>query len=143
MRDAVRAAGGDFSQDELTVTIRKPEPVKYEQSFEGLKPVRKTVLKKRFSDEISINFNGNSIVVEGNVVRTGHDASDYVAHLEAYLDGEKIEVFDMPHDYLKRKYEVFSRYCFGSGDHTLRLVLTNPHPDYVINAQEMLVYDNE
>lgn len=143
MRDAVRAAGGDFSQDELTVTIRKPEPVKYEQSFEGLKPVRKTVLKKRFSDEISINFNGNSIVVEGNVVRTGHDASDYVAHLEAYLDGEKIEVFDMPHDYLKRKYEVFSRYCFDSGNHTLRLVLTNPHPDYVINAQEMLVYDNE
>ena len=143
MRDAVKAAGGDFSADKLSITIRKPEPVKYEQSFEGLKPVSKLVLKKRFSDELSLDFNGNSIVVEGSVIKTGHDESDYVAHLEAYLDGKKIETFDMPHNYLKRRYELFSKYCFGSGNHTLRLVLTNPHPDYVMNAQEMVIYDKE
>lgn len=49
----------------------------------------------------------------------------------------------MPVDYVTRKYELFSRYCFGSGHHTLRFEWLNPHPDYVINAQTMLIYDNE
>ena len=49
----------------------------------------------------------------------------------------------MPYDYITRKYELFSKYCFASGYHTLKFVLKNPHPDYVINAQTMLVYDNE
>ena len=61
----------------------------------------------------------------------------------AYLDGELVEDFVMPFDYITRKYEVFSKYCFGSGHHTLKFVLLNPHKDYVINAQEMVIYDED
>jgi len=125
----------------LEIMVEEPVPVAFEQSFEGLKPVAKVVLKKRFSDELTLAFDGNSIVVEGSVVRTGHDNSDYVAHLQAYLDDELVEDFLMPIEYLTRKYEVFSKYCFDSGHHTLKLKLLNPHPDYEINAQEMVIYD--
>lgn len=133
----------DVVDGALQVTIEEPQPVRYEQCFEGIKPVGKVVLKKRFSDELTLEFDGNSIVVEGSVVKTGHDESDYRAHLQAYLDGELVEDFVMPFDYITRKYEVFSKYCFESGHHALRLVLLNPHPDYVINAQEMVIYDKE
>ena len=133
----------DLQDGVLTFTVEAPEPVRFEQSFEGIKPVGKTVLKKRFSDSLTLEFDGNSIVVEGSVVKTGHDDSDYRAELQAYLDGELIEEWVMPYDYITRKYELFSKYCFASGHHTLKFVLNNPHPDYEINAQTMLVYDNE
>ena len=127
----------------LQFTLEEPLPVRYEQSFEGIKPVGKVVLKKRFSKDLTLEFDGNSIVVEGSVVKTGHDNSDYRARLQAYLDGELVEEFVMPYDYITRKYEVFSKYCFGSGHHTLKLVLLNPHKDYEINAQEMVIYDKD
>jgi hypothetical protein len=52
-----------------------------------------------------------------------------------------VEEFVMPYDYITRKYEIFSKYCFESGHHTLELKLLNPHKDYEINAQEMVIYD--
>ncbi|MBQ7194907.1 MAG: ADP-ribosylglycohydrolase family protein [Bacteroidales bacterium] len=136
-------SGCNAEDGNLIFTVEKPEPVRYEQSFEGIRPVDKIVLKKRFTDELTLRFRGNSIVVEGSVVQTGHDNSDYRARLQAWLDGQMVEEFVMPYDYITRKYEVFSRYCFGSGEHTLTLKLLNPHPDYVINAQEMVIYDED
>ena len=135
--------GGRVEEGRVTVSVRRPTPVRYEQSFEGLKPVNKTVLKKRLTKDILLTFVGNSIVVEGSVVKTGHDQSDYRAKLSAYMDGERIAQFTMPFDYIVRKYEIFSVYCLESGNHVLRLVLENPHPDYEINVQEMVVYDKE
>ena len=123
--------------------IEEAQPVRFEQSFEGIKPVAKVVLKKRFSKELTLEFDGNSIVVEGSVVKTGHDESDYRAFIQAWLDGKLVEEFVMPYDYITRKYEVFSKYCFESGHHTLKFVLLNPHKDYEINAQSMLIYDKD
>ena len=134
-------AGCNVEGKDFIFTTEEPVAVRFEQSFEGIKPVGKVVLKKRFSDTLTLEFDGNSIVVEGNVVKTGHDDSDYRARIQAWLDGEMVEEFVMPHDYITRKYEVFSRYCFGSGHHKLEFKLLNPHKDYEINAHEMVIYD--
>ena len=136
-------AGCNVEDKDFIFTTEEPVAVRYEQSFEGIVPVGKVVLKKRFSDELTLEFEGNSIVVEGSVVKTGHDDSDYRARLQAFLDGELVEEFVMPYDYITRKYEVFSRYCFGSGHHKLEFKLLNPHKDYEINAQEMVIYDEK
>ena len=139
-----KTAGCKAGEDgTLEFVVEEPVAVRYEQSFEGIKPVGKVVLKKRFSKELTLEFDGNSIVVEGSVVKTGHDDSDYRARLQAWLDGELVEEFVMPYDYITRKYEVFSKYCFESGHHTLKFVLLNPHKDYEINAQEMVIYDKD
>lgn len=135
--------GGKVEDGTYTFITQKPEAVRYEQSFEGIVPVEKRVLKKNFTDELTLEFDGNSIVVEGSVQQVNASDKPYVASLSAYLDGELVEEFVMPVDYIKRKYEVFSKYCFGSGHHTLRFVLNNPDPDFSIRAQEMVVYDNE
>lgn len=127
----------------LDFVVQKPEPVRYEQSFEGIVPVEKRVLKKNFTDSLTLAFDGNSIVVEGSVQQVNASEKDYRARISAYLDGEKVESFVMPYDYIKRKYEVFSKYCFDSGHHTLRLVLENPDPDFSVRAQEMVVYDKK
>ena len=105
--------------------------------------MEKRVLKKAFTSSVDLPFRGNGIVVEGSVRKTGHADDRYVASVTALLDGEEIEHFTMPIDYIKRKYEIFSAYCFGSGQHVLTLRLNNPHPDYEVYASEMVVYDEE
>lgn len=142
LQDAVRSAGGKVGPDGVELVVTRASVLPWEQSFEGLVPVAKVVLKKRFSTSLDLDFTGNSIVVEGSVVKTGHSTKDYVARLEASIDGVVVEEFDMPYDYIKRKYEVFSKYCLSSGHHRLTLRLLNPDPDFEINAQEMVVYDS-
>ena len=129
------------SGDGIEFLVEKPETVRYEQSFEGIKPVEKRVLKKAFTSSVEIPFRGNGVVVEGAVRRTGHAPDGYVASVTAFLDGEEVESFLMPVDYIKRKYEIFSAYGFASGAHTLTLRLNNPHPDYELYASEMVIYD--
>ncbi len=127
----------------ILIDVEEPQTVRYEQSFEGIKPVEKRVLKKAFTSSVDLPFRGNGIVVEGSVRKTGHADDSYVASVTALLDGKEIEHFTMPIDYIKRKYEIFSSYCFESGEHTLTLRLNNPHPDYELYAQEMVVYEQE
>ena len=135
--------GGRFEDGVYHFISQKPETVRYEKSFEGIRPVEKRVLKKNFTDELTLEFDGNSIVVEGSVQMVNESDRDYRAEISAYLDGELVEEFVMPIDYLKRRYEVFSKYCFESGHHSLRFVLNNPDPAFSIRAQEMVVYDKE
>ncbi len=63
--------------------------------------------------------------------------------MTALLDGKEVERFRMPVDYITRKYEIFSAYCFESGTHTLTLKVENPHPDYELYASEIVVYDKQ
>lgn len=135
--------GGRFEDGVYHFISQKPETVRYEKSFEGIRPVEKRVLKKNFTDELTLEFDGNSVVVEGSVQMMNESDKDYRAEISAYLDGELVEEFVMPIDYLKRRYEVFSKYCFESGHHSLRFVLNNPDPAFSIRAQEMVVYDKE
>ena len=70
--------------------------------------------------------------------------SDYEKNTDkTYPVVVKVEDFKMPFDYITRKYEIFSKYCIESGEHTLKLVLNNPHRDFALNATNMVIYDNE
>ena len=143
MKEVLEKNGGSYENGVFTFTANEPHAVRYEQSFEGLVPVDKVVLKKQFNDELTLKFKGNSIVVEGSVQKVGHSKDEYVASVSAYIDGQKVEDFLMPFDYITRKYEIFSKYCLESGEHTLKLVVNNPHRDFVLNATNMVIYDNE
>lgn len=125
----------------ISIEVREPAEVRFEQSFEGIRPVEKRVLKKAFTTSLDLKFRGSCIVVEGSVRKTGHADDSYVASVTAILDGRVVERFQMPIDYITRKYEIFSAYGFGRGDHTLTLRVDNPHPDYELYASEMVVYD--
>jgi hypothetical protein len=143
MKEFVTKNGGSFENGVFTFTANEPHAVRYEQSFEGLKPVDKVVLKKQFNDQVTLKFKGNSIVVEGEVRKIGHSNDEYVANVSAYIDGEKVEDFLMPYDYITRKYEIFSKYLLDSGEHTLTIVVNNPHKDFALYASNMVIYDNE
>ena len=143
LKEIVVANGGTIENGIIKFTANKPSPVRYERSFEGIVPIKKAAVNKVFNDELNLVFEGNSVVVEGRVIQTGSSNENYVAEITAFIDGVKVEDFKMPLDYIKRKYEIFSKYCIESGRHELKLVVNNPHKDFALRAVNMIVYDKE
>ena len=138
----INREGGSVEGDTYRIVLQRPETVPFEESFSTIEPVERRVLKLDITDEATLQFNGNSVVVMGQVRKLGiDDDNSYVARLEAYIDGEKVEDIEMPYDYIKRKYDIFYTYELPvDGPHTLQLKWKNPDRKYVIEAKEMVVY---
>jgi hypothetical protein len=139
--DVVKNQGGKVEGGKYYITLQCPQEVAFEESFEGIYPVERRVLKTKFNDELTLAFNGNSVVLMGQVAQVCANKENYIAQLEAYIDGQKVEDIKMPYDYIKRKYDIFYTYNLAQdGRHELKIKVRNPHPDYVIEAKEMVVY---
>jgi hypothetical protein len=142
IEDVVKTNGNKIENDKYIIKLNKAESLRFEESFAGIKPVEKRVLKMKFNDEINLNFEGNSVVVLGQVNQLiPKNNENYIAHLEAYIDDEKVEDIMMPYDYIKRKYDIFYKYNLPQGKHKLKLKVINPNSNYQIEAKEMVVYE--
>jgi hypothetical protein len=136
--------GGRVEGDKYYVSLQEPKEVLWEESFAGIFPTERRVLKQKFSDTLNLEFQGNSVVVMGQITMVNETDDDYVAELEAYIDGEKVEEIKMPYDYIKRKYDIFYKYNLPeNGNHKLELKVLNPHKCYVVEAKEMVVFSAE
>ena len=134
--------GGELTNDQITIQVQKPETVKFEQSFGGMFPTYELLVRKDFLDEtIKIDFTGNGIVVLGNVKsQCGVAKSDFVALLDVYIDGAKVEQDRMPYDYIVRKYDIYHKYMLKNGDHKLEIKWVNQNPDFRITMKSYVVY---
>lgn len=141
LAEVVNLAGGEVAENgNITFTLQEPQTVKYEQAFEGIIPVERRVLKKKFNDELTLNFEGSAVVVMGQITQVCTSTENYIAKIEAYIDGNKTEDILMPYDYIKRKYDIFYKYDLPQGKHTLTLKVKNPNPSFVVEAKELVVY---
>ena len=78
----------------------------------------------------------------GNIKQISADNSNYIAKLEAYIDGKLVEAFPMPFDYIKRKYDIFHKYQLENTNHRLEIKWLNPHPAYVIQTKDVVIYSD-
>ncbi|MBQ8307351.1 MAG: ADP-ribosylglycohydrolase family protein, partial [Alistipes sp.] len=143
MKEITLKNGGTVSEDGVwTFALQEPVAVPFEESFSTIEPVERRVLKLDITDSAELTFEGNSVVVMGQVRKLGLEPDKgYIARIDAEIDGVLVEQVEMPYDYIKRKYDIFYIYELPtSGKHTLRLKWTNPDPHYVIEAKEMVVY---
>ncbi|GHV01593.1 hypothetical protein FACS1894159_09660 [Bacteroidia bacterium] len=142
IEQTLASQGGRIEGDRYFIPLQRPAPVAVEQAFEGIYPVEKRVLKRRFRDSLELEFNGNGVVVMGQVTQTREGADPtYVAQLEVCIDGTTTCRFAMPYDYIKRKYDIFHHYNLpADGSHRLEITVLNPSPDYLIEAKELVVY---
>lgn len=133
--------GGSFNDGIYEIKVQRPEPVRYEQSFEGLVPLEKCYIREwgAFSDSLNLEFEGNSVVVAGNL--TGKADESYVAEIDAWLDGVLVEKIKMPYAVNARKTEIFWKFGFNSGKHKLHFVWKNPVPGLKVRATGLIAYD--
>lgn len=141
--DVVRANGGEVKGDHYTIILQKPTQVPLEVSFKGLYPVERRITKFDMGKERLFDFSGSGVVLMGHVrdADAGGDSA-YVAHIEAYIDGKKVEEIDMPYDYIVRKYDVFYNYDLNEGPHRLFLRWTNPDRHFAIQCSDLIVYSS-
>ena len=143
LSQVVKANGGKIEGDNYTFRVQTPEPVPFEQSFEGIWPVERRVIKYDLGQEHTWQFTGSGVVLQGNVRAAVPDAPDtYVAELEAVIDGKTVETFKMPLDYIKRKYDIFYTYGLTDDAHSLTVRWLNPDPRYAIQCKDLIVYAN-
>lgn len=138
----IQQNGGEVDGDTIKIKIQKPETVRLEESFVGLYPSEERYLRQHYTDEnIKIDFTGNGVVVLGNVNSIcSVPQSDYVALLDVYIDGEKVEQVKMPYDYIVRKYDIFHKYLLKQKDHHVEIKWVNKNPDFSIFMKSIVIY---
>jgi hypothetical protein len=134
--------GGVIQGDSIDIAVQQPVTLPFEQSFTGMYPAKELLVRKDFLIEsIQIDFKGNGIVVLGNVKSQCSIAtSNFVALLDVYIDGVKIEQVKMPYDYIKRKYDIYHKYLLPEANHTIEIMWVNPDPEYRIYLKSYVVY---
>ncbi len=134
--------GGEIVGDSIKIKVQKPETVRFEESFVGLYPSEERYLREHYTDEnINIDFTGNGVVVLGNVNSIcSVPTSDYVALLDVYIDGEKVQQVKMPYDYIVRKYDIFHKYLLENKDHHVEIKWVNKNPDFSIYMKSIVIY---
>ena len=128
---------------DATFKVQKPKPVAFEQCFEGIRSL-KTIDNpvRELNDSLELEFDGNSICLTGFYRKRNPEAADdYVYQIKAYLDGELVQEYPMPCNWLTQKHDPFCQFCFESGHHTLKLVIQNPNPDFYIELWKIATYD--
>ncbi|MFA6125820.1 MAG: ADP-ribosylglycohydrolase family protein [Bacteroidales bacterium] len=140
--ELIRQNGGDLTSENVTIKVQKPQPLRLEQSFEGMFPTKELLVRKDFLEEsINIDFTGNGIVVLGNVKsQCGVAASDFTALLDVYIDGARVEQVRMPYDFIIRKYDIYHKYLLKNGVHKLEIRWVNPDPEFRITLKSYVVY---
>ena len=71
-----------------------------------------------------------------------YNFENYIAQLEAFIDGKKVETIEMPYDYIKRKYDIFYNYNLEEGSHELVIKWLNPNNKYAIQCKDLVVYSS-
>jgi hypothetical protein len=154
--------GGKVDGHAVTIPYQQPVAVKFEQNFENTHPVFRDRYDKSFTEELVYEFTGNGYIFYGNMVKSAKVDKDYVdrvskrvgsevfglaepddpyvAILEIYIDGNLDEKVKMPMKNTSRRLEPAWKYQLTEGKHEVRLKWVNPHPDYEIRINDIMIY---
>lgn len=135
--------GGNVGDEEVTVRMNKPRPVRLEQGFEGLVPREICEFKHKFADNAeTFEFDGKAVVLCGRYMKDDFDVKlDYVARIEATVDGEVQPVVELPCCYRGRLEQLWYNYQLEPGHHTVSIRVLNPDPEVWIESSAYKVYD--
>ena len=164
MQNIVKA-GGKTEGETIEIPYQAPMAVKFEQNFENCYPIARTKIDKSFTDELNFDFNGNGFVLYGNIIKSSKIDADYidriskrlgsevfglseledmyVAEVEMYIDGNLDEKLHLPMKNTARRTEPAWKYLLSEGSHNVSLKWTNPHPDYEIRVNDLIVYSEK
>lgn len=132
--------GGNTQGETVSIVLQSPQPVKFEQSFEGLYPVLKKSFVNRNFTEASFEFEGTGFAVRGEARKLGKDEEQHTFQAELYINGEKKETAKFPANFITRRHELFWKYQMPKGKHQVRVVVLNPNKNFELNTYDYIVY---
>ncbi len=134
--------GGSVGEEEVTIRVQAPSPVRLEQGFVGIFPKLLTsgiqYLGTDNAGQNTFKFHGCGIVVYGNI---SYSSTTYEAQLEVTVDGEVSRVMLLSPDFNKRTADaIYWNYDLEDGSHEVSFKLLNPRNEVNIKADRVIYY---
>jgi hypothetical protein len=131
--------GGKIDDENVTIKCQQPVAVRYEKGFDGVYPVEKKGIDKKISALHPVEFEGTGIVLKGYAISPD---KNYVAKMEAFLNGELVETINFPANFTTRRHDLFWKYQLPKANHTLTFKWLNPQPNAAVNFRDAIVYSD-
>jgi hypothetical protein len=158
----IEKSGGTVSSERISIPWSEPVPVRFEQNFEKCVPIFRDRFDRSFTRDLTYDFTGNGYVFYGNLVKNSKIDRDYIdrvskrvgsevfglaepddpyiAVVDVFIDGNLDETVKLPMKNSSRRLEPAWKYQLPEGRHTVKLSWKNPHPDYEIRINDIVVY---
>jgi hypothetical protein len=143
----VKRNGGSEDDQNVTIPMESPVPVKFEKAFEGHVPLSTvpvgwggTRLLKGGETEFSFGFSGIGFVVSGEARKISGTGGERDLMVEVYIDGERSEEVRLPTDYRARRHDVAWKYNLEDGEHQVKLIWENPEEGYTVEVSKVIIY---
>ena len=131
--------GAVITDDSVRIPLQQPVPVKFEQGFPGMRPVKKQGLGKRDLKELTLDFEGTGFVLRGEAEKTGDH--DTVLRLRVAVDALPADTVSLPTSFTTRRHDICWKYALPKGPHKVDLRLLDPTAEGRLNATDYIVYD--
>ena len=147
--------GGEVKENEVRIKLQQAVPVPLEQNFPGYSLLDNIQVDKQIGasdpQELELSFKGIGIVLRGRVLNKNfmnvyaleseeQTLNDFALETDFYIDGELVLSSLQPLAFIKRNHELFYRYELPEGEHTLKMVIKNPHPDVIVSVNNAITY---
>lgn len=81
--------------------------------------------------------------MSGSAEKANIDIPDIILSLEMYIDGKKMDIFEMPTNKLIRRNELAWKFQLPEGKHQVVIRLINPKNDYWVKVGELVTYSSK
>ena len=147
----IERGGGEVTNDSVVIAYQAVQPVRLEQSFDGLYPRERVehqwpLAEKQITHaekSYRIDFKGAGIVLTGYAQRTNGALPERDLKVNVLLNGEPIDVLNLPTEVASRKTDVYWNYELPEGDLQLELVAADLPEGYRVAITSALIYDQE
>jgi hypothetical protein len=130
--------GGTFHDDCVIIKKETVQPVKFEQSFPGLKPLHKLSLYKTEGYKRIIQFEGVGIVVRGEAFAKKGEQKTF--QIRVTIDGAKAQTIDLPSSFTTRRHDLYWTYELAQGKHELVLEILNAVEGEGVRVWDYILY---
>lgn len=135
--------GGSVSEEHVTLPFETPEPVRLEQSFEGLRPVSKTNLYCGDIDTLSFDIEGTGFVLRGETVCRDNSRPGGVLKAKLYIDDSFVEEAEFPANFHDRRLELFWNYQLQEEKHNIKVVVDKHSENALMRSWDYIVYTSD
>lgn len=133
--------GGHVSDDDISIKIQEPQPVRLEIGFENHFPVERKALNERSGQSIEFEFDGIGFVTTGGVRK--NDEEDKTIDVDVWIDGQLVESVTLSSEWINRRESMFWKYQLPKGHHKVEIKVKNPDKNIEIEINDMIVYDDK
>ena len=131
--------GGKVRKNKVKIKVQTPDPVRYEECYEGLKRCGLvTIDEHAFGQDVTFTFDGTGFVLGGRL--RNRQGGDYVALVDIIIDGQLYKTFRVLEEQYHGHAQIAQAFDLANGEHTVTVHVQNPRKDKQLWVPRAMIY---